>query len=179
MEKGKTKLGESYWNEKGYYQDIYDRLHSNLVPSSGEADTVHGELVRAISRLYYDYCNNGNINAVEADYEEIENTCYNCGGTGELEYDSEDDPEECEDCYGSGYTVEEEMGDPYITPYYQEMLDFLHKHLENKKVVDDLENYMLENYTFYRYDNESMHIYDKVVDEVVWTCLTTEDKPRT
>ena len=29
MEKGKTRLGNSYWNNTGYYQDIYDRLYDN------------------------------------------------------------------------------------------------------------------------------------------------------
>ena len=60
MEKGKTRLGNSYWDNTGYYQDIYDRLYDNLVPSNGDADTIHGELIRCIGRLYYDFCNNGN-----------------------------------------------------------------------------------------------------------------------
>lgn len=185
MERGHTKLGNSYWNETGYYQDDYDLLWNNLVPSSGEADTLHGELIRAIGRLYYDYCNNGNINAVDAEWENDYYPCYNCGGEGEMEDEEyNDDTEEyettmvtCDECGGEGERVEEIQGEPFITDYYKEMIDLLSLHLDNSKLVDRLESYMLENFGFYKYDNESMNIYDKVVDEVIYTILTTENEP--
>ena len=179
MERGHTKLGDSYWDKKGYYQDDYNILWNNLVPSSGEADTVHGELIRAIGRLYYDYCNNGNINAVDCEYETEYYDCYSCNGSGEQEVwnGEEDEVETCDECGGDGEIAEEVQGNPFIAGFFSDLVEFLHKNLENKKVVDDLESYMLNNFGFYRYDDKSMNVYDKVVDEVVYTILTTENKP--
>ena len=56
------------------------------------------------------------------------------------------------------------------------MIDFLSEHIDDASVVDGLEKYMLENHGFYKYDNESMNIYDKVADEVIWACLNTENR---
>ncbi len=55
MEKQTTPIGKNYWRGNGIYQTEYDELYDKLVPSSGEAPTVHGELIRGISRLTYDY----------------------------------------------------------------------------------------------------------------------------
>jgi RecJ-like exonuclease len=179
MERKHTKLGNSYWDETGYYQSIYDRLQSNLVPRQGEAETLHGELIRSISRLYYDFCNNGNINSVEVETETETYPCYDCDGNGEQEVYGEDEEmemEECENCYGSGETEEEEDGDAHITEYYHSMIELLYKNLEQNKVVAALETYLLNNYGNYSYDDKSMNIYDKVVDEVCYFCMTTENK---
>ena len=54
----------SYWNNKGKYQKEGDELYEKLVPSEGAAETVHGELIRGINRLFHEYCNNGNGNAI-------------------------------------------------------------------------------------------------------------------
>lgn len=48
----------SYWNDKGTHQAEADRLQK-LMPSSGNCETVAGELIRAATRLYYDFNNNG------------------------------------------------------------------------------------------------------------------------
>ena len=53
MEKRITQPGKSYWGESGAYQEEHDRLWAELVPSSGSCDTIHGELIRATSRLFY------------------------------------------------------------------------------------------------------------------------------
>jgi len=53
-------MENNYWNNTGELQAEYDALYKKLVPTKGEADTEEGELLRAISSLYYDYCNNGN-----------------------------------------------------------------------------------------------------------------------
>ena len=58
-----TESGKTYWSEQGIYQEEYNKLYEKLVPSSGSAKTLNGELIRAISRLSYDYFNNGNCNA--------------------------------------------------------------------------------------------------------------------
>ena len=41
--------------------------------TSGSSQTLNGEVVRAINRLYYEFCNNGNCNAVEEDVDSFFN----------------------------------------------------------------------------------------------------------
>lgn len=48
----------SYWNETGKNQAEYKRL-VELMPFTGNADTVAGEMIRAASRLGHDFWNNG------------------------------------------------------------------------------------------------------------------------
>jgi hypothetical protein len=48
-------------SSKGRYAE-YWRLWDDLVPESGQADTVQGELVRAIGRLAGELSRNGNMN---------------------------------------------------------------------------------------------------------------------
>jgi hypothetical protein len=48
-----------YWNQEGKYQEQYTIFFNELVPNSGEAETVEGELLRAITKLQYDAHNNG------------------------------------------------------------------------------------------------------------------------
>lgn len=49
----------SYWNKTGKYQKEYEELFDKLVPADGMADTYAGELLRAASKLYYRYFNDG------------------------------------------------------------------------------------------------------------------------
>lgn len=58
-----TAYGQTYWNHEGAYQRYYDKLYAELVPESGVAKTLHGELLRAAWCLSYEYFNNGNVNA--------------------------------------------------------------------------------------------------------------------
>jgi hypothetical protein len=51
-----------YRRGKGRYDDEYGKLWNKLVPASGQAKTVQGELVRAIGRLASESYRNGNIN---------------------------------------------------------------------------------------------------------------------
>jgi hypothetical protein len=51
----------TYWNSNGKHQAAYQEL-CKIVPSSGPAGTVEGEMLRAVTRIYYDYYNNGMIN---------------------------------------------------------------------------------------------------------------------
>ena len=99
---------------------------------------------------------NGNINAVDAEYENDYYPCYNCGGDGEIEdeeYNDETDEYEttmvtCDECGGEGEIAEEVQGEPFITDFYKEMMDFLSLHLDDSKLIDRLESYMLENHGF-------------------------------
>lgn len=49
----------TYWENSGKHQELYNSLYKRLVPDMGEADTKAGEVLRAISKLYYDSYNNG------------------------------------------------------------------------------------------------------------------------
>ena len=51
-----------YANSKGKYDEEYEALWEKLVPNSGQAGTVQGELVRAIGRLASESYRNGNMN---------------------------------------------------------------------------------------------------------------------
>ena len=52
----------SYWDNKGKYQQQYDAAWKALIPMSGEAEDGLPEALRAISRVGYDYYNNGFCN---------------------------------------------------------------------------------------------------------------------
>lgn len=58
-------MERSYWNENGKFQKELDKLYKELVPSTGRAKFLRGEVLRAANELYYERFNNGNINAVE------------------------------------------------------------------------------------------------------------------
>lgn len=51
-------MENTYWNHKGKFQAEYEELFS-LVPAMGKCDTVAGEMIRAVSKLDYDFYNNG------------------------------------------------------------------------------------------------------------------------
>ena len=56
-----STLENRYWNSTGKHQAAYEEL-CKLVPSSGPAGTIEGEMLRAATRLYYDFYNNGMMN---------------------------------------------------------------------------------------------------------------------
>jgi hypothetical protein len=51
-----------YYFGQGHYDKEYGELWAKCVPKSGQADTVQGELVRAIGRLASEAYRNGNLN---------------------------------------------------------------------------------------------------------------------
>lgn len=171
----KTKLNctlnQHYWRENGVYQEIYSNLWNKLVPSSDMAETIHGELIRCISRLYYDFCNNGNCNVVDIEME----TCRECDGCGY--HDMQLDEEEWENCYYCDGECNVE-GEVFITDYYDEMLSFLRQYMVESKLADELRDWIVNGYeNNYSFSDEQMNKYDKVVDAIVYQCLTTENKP--
>jgi len=159
-----TELGKSYWDESGAYQKEYKELYDKLVPSSGSSETLHGELIRAISRLFWDYCNNGNCNAAEAKYKEMEYTCYDCGG--------------------SGVYTEEEIEEVEITPFYGKFLDLIQNSLEKEfdandvyeivSTVEEIIKISVEDGGV-NYGKENMAAYNKLSDYVIWFVLNTDD----
>lgn len=52
----------SYWDNDGQYQAEYDKAWQQLIPAQGEAEDGWPEALRAISRVGYDYYNNGFCN---------------------------------------------------------------------------------------------------------------------
>jgi len=55
-------MKNTYWNNNGRYTALYEELSTKLVPEEGRAPTVHGELLSAMGRVYYDWFNNGGCN---------------------------------------------------------------------------------------------------------------------
>jgi len=49
----------SYWDNSSPYAAEQEDFFNELVPASGAADTLQGEILRNISRIQYDYLNNG------------------------------------------------------------------------------------------------------------------------
>ena len=172
---------QHYWNKNGAYENEYSQKYEELVPSIGQAKTVHGELIRSISRFYWDYANNGNGNLLYV--ETISCSC--CGGDGyeEVQAGYDDEGEEiietmdCSCCGGSG----EEDGDTFIRDYYQKMFDFMEQFTndaETKLKLEELQDFLLlgkgDNPSF---SDTEMNIYDAVVDGIMYEILTTENKP--
>jgi len=49
----------NFWDEAHPLSAEYQRLNEQLVPPMGECDTLQGELLRAASKIGYDWYNNG------------------------------------------------------------------------------------------------------------------------
>lgn len=49
----------NFWDQDHPLSADYQRLYGELVPSSGKCDTLQGELLRAASKINYDWFNNG------------------------------------------------------------------------------------------------------------------------
>jgi len=53
-----------YWDHEGPQQAEYVKLHEELVPPSGPAETLEGECLRAAGKLHHEFFNNGGGNNV-------------------------------------------------------------------------------------------------------------------
>lgn len=53
---------KTYWDNNGKYQERYNKAWEQLIPAQGEAKDGWPEALRAISRIGYDYYNNGFCN---------------------------------------------------------------------------------------------------------------------
>ena len=132
-----------YWNGDHDRQSEYDQLYKELVPAEGKAETVNGELIRCISRLTYEYCNNGNLNAVDVDdeYETLDRVI--------------------------GYKRSTYV---QLNEFYGYFLDFLRKYISSSS-VDCIQDIILDapestNKRSY-YSDDRMSCYDKVTDLVL------------
>jgi len=61
-----------YWDNSSKYAPEYNDYWNELVPISGEANTLQGEVLRMMGRIMYDYFNNGfgNDRSMEAEFLE-------------------------------------------------------------------------------------------------------------
>jgi hypothetical protein len=67
---------QAYWDRKGKYQEQYDAAWKQLIPLEGEAEDGLPEALRAISRIGYDYYNNGFCNLWRSSEAYDEDGCY-------------------------------------------------------------------------------------------------------
>jgi hypothetical protein len=58
----KVDTSQAYWDKNGKYQEQYNAAWKALIPMSGEAEDGWPEALRSISRIGYDYYNNGFCN---------------------------------------------------------------------------------------------------------------------
>lgn len=148
-----------YWDEGGAWKNEMDEL-TEAMPATGSAKTLNGELVRAINRLYYDYCNNGNMNAAEV--------------TTVSNLDDDDDEEE------------EISWNPYYEKFY-ELIESTLQDVESeltfeakneiRNALETVDNLVLNyGYISDEFSDKNMHAYDVLVDFVCWYCLNHEDK---
>lgn len=165
-----TALGKGYWEGEGAYNEEYTKLYDELVPASGCSKTLFGELIRAASRLGYDYYNNGNCNAADITY--IEEEGYEDEETGEWIVEQEEDREVS------------------IAPFYAAFIDLLEETIccvNDEQLggfaacMDDVRNIIIDNGYDYRnrYKDTDNNIYDKMTDYVMYFVLNHPelDKP--
>ena len=72
----KTDTTQAYWDNNGKYQEQYNKAWKQLIPASGEAKDGLPEALRAISRIGYDYYNNGFCNLWRSSEAYDEDGCY-------------------------------------------------------------------------------------------------------
>ena len=172
-----TQLGNSYWAETGIYQKEYSELYNKFIKPSGKCDTLHGELIRSISRLFYEYCNNGNCNAcsVESTTEYV--TCVSCGGQGCFQGD--DELEDCNECFGEGQIEEDVDGETSVNEFYANFLGLIYDSIpEARKAVDEVENLITQNLysSKNQFSDDNMQLYNNLCDIVIHYVLNSEDK---
>lgn len=169
METKRTEFTKHYWNNEGAYESQFKTLTDTLVPATGKAEYLVGEVVRAANRLYYEYCNNGNINArylKELEPEEYDCPC--CNGSGVI------DDEDCEECGGSGVCYGDPDYEVELSIFYGAFVNIIRDafkkdgNTEGVKAMDAIENFILnqdpEQQDYFR--DHHMHKYDLMVDLV-------------
>lgn len=160
-----SSLTSHYWDNGGLWRNVMSKLN-RLIPATGSADTLNGELVRSVNRLYYDYCNNGNINARRIEY--------GCDEYGDWDED---------DIESISWDI---SWDPYFGKFY-ELIESVFKGVRKDLDTDDAFQIVMaldkvnELVTSEETDDEfsdlNMNAYDVLVDFVAWYCTNYPDKP--
>lgn len=148
----------SYWNQNAKYSVELDELFDKLVPSEGEADTLEGNLIRAVTRLGYEHSNNGNCNArsYREELERVEYETYN-EETGEYQID---------------YDVEYVEVVDGVSDFY---MDFIQLIADNVPTVTQLEldaicDVIMNEHP--QFNQKEYDAYNVVIDKVVENVLT-------
>lgn len=163
---------KSYWDNEGQLQSEYDKLYNELVPASGEGKNLFAEVVRAVSRLGYEYLNNGNCNA--RDTEEIEGDwveCSYCCGSGTCE-DEDGEEYECPECGGDGGYYEESEYEYSISEFYGRFIKLLREFFQQyavaeigDKCLNRIESIILTDDNMRDYfSKENRQAYDAIID---------------
>ena len=160
-----TETAGGYWREDSVNSELDTKLWAELVPSSGDADTVHGELLRSASRLYRDMYQNGGGNLVS-----FEDNGYSCEHCNHFEYVREAEEQ------GEDYDEDHSDNCPdslVISDYYQGMFDFLEKHLtdEGRKTLKEVEKQVLKQ------PWDIPIVFDRLVDHAIHMAQTTVNAP--
>lgn len=128
----------SYWDNSGKYQEIHDKFWEALITSFGPSEYVEGEHLRAIARIYYDYCNNGfgnnltgafnwltNHNLIEKSERDILSPYMNCRVAGRsLNQFTETDPIMITLEAITNRVIEKLMATPVLTPHNDDMFNY-------------------------------------------------------
>lgn len=174
-----TTPGQSYWNSTGAYQKEYDELYAKLVPTSGSAASLNGELIRAVTRLSYEFYNNGNCNACERIYSQTTCKCYDCGGDGYFASDDEDEEDqECSTCYGTGETEDDDY-ECQVDEFYNEFLTLIEHSVPNTHTVTERIRSIISSDSYgdrSQYTDEREYTYVELMDRVMGYVLTNEDQ---
>ena len=153
MELRLSEAGKNYWNGKGAYQEEYHKLYDELVPKSGSSETLKGELIRAVSRLVYEHCNNGNCNARQSDYH------YHIHS-----WDGEEEEEE-------------EEGEVYVSEFYDKFLTLIMRTVKGTMdLVYNVEKLICEDPD--DFSESAMSLYAHLCDHVIHYVLDPETPDR-
>jgi len=173
-----TPAGQTYWNNQGAYQTEYDALYAVLVPVSGSATTLNGELIRGVTRLSYEFYNNGNCNACERIYTTEQVDCYECEGSGVVCYNEHDVEEECGACLGCG-AVEDEDYYCQVGEFYNGFLNLIKQSVPDTFAITEKIHSIIasDSYGDYRqYTDHRNQAYVELMDRVMHYVTTNEDK---
>ena len=148
METKRTELTKHYWNNEGAYEQEFSQLTNELMPATGKAEYLVGEVVRAANRLYYEYCNNGNMNARDI-----------------KEWGDDDDYEVgLSEFYGAFINIIRDALDRDGDEDGVKVMDFIESFITNYD--SDSREY---------FSDENMHKYDLMIDHVAEYALRHKD----
>ena len=169
-----SRPSQHYWNRNGGNEQELQRLTEKFMPASGRAENLVGEVIRAVNRLYYEFCNNGNSNAMDCHTipgEWVE--CRACSGSGTVEEYDEDS-----DCEGEGGYYEDDEEEYTLNEFYGNFINLIREYFTSKncaegvKAINELEA-IVENMR--DTTDANMSVYDRVTDYAVWLVLNDED----
>lgn len=158
-----------YWDESSPYMAEYQEFWEELVPREGEADTLQGELLRMISRISYDYYNNGfgNDRSEEAQFlnqhanlfkpqmrdPNIWDTFYSLYEDIAFGNDTEF-YKKVEDEYGSDYDDEDDF-DPYSMDSIEDYIK--RNHWDVEKHLDEIMDGVVKYIRLSKHNLEPLH----------------------